>query len=160
MKKDINFYISFDYFRFNDLKKNDLNNLKKNFLYQIYNDFNILLNEYGSNINLFHQKLLGNENKLLFYTGVEAKLKQKLQQYENIIHESFDYLFNKENLLDRSIKHIKIKIGTEKGNKIQKFSLACLLLIIDFKNTNLDLINKEKIRFYAVFPIRYGDFHK
>lgn len=158
--KDINFFISFDYFKFNDLKKKDWNNLKQQFIYQIYSDFNSLFKEYGSNINSFHQKLLGNNNSFLFYTGVESKYKEKMKNYEDSIYKSFEHLFNNDNLLDRNINYIKIKIGTEKGNKIQQFSLGCLLLVIDFKSVNLDLSGKEKIRYYFLFPIKYGDFHK
>lgn len=156
--KNINFFISFDYFKFSDLKTEDLNNLKNHFLYFINLEFNKILKTCDSNVNLFHQKILGNNNNLLFYTGVESHLRSKIDPYKNKIYESFNYFFNNKNLIDKEIFCVKIKIG--KGNKNQQFSLGCLLLVVNYKNIDLDINSNEIIRFYILFPFRYGDFHK
>ncbi len=156
--KNINFFVSFDYFEFSDLKTQDLNNLKNHFLYFINLEFNKTLNTCNSNVNLFHQKILGNNNNLLFYTGVESHLRSKIDPHKNKIYESFNYFFNNKNLIDKEIFCVKIKIG--KGNKHQQFSLGCLLLVVNYKNIDLDINSNEIIRFYILFPFRYGDFHK
>ena len=148
--KPINFYISFDHFNFKDIKKGDYNNFEQNFIYNINLKFNTLLTNNDNDINKFHLNSLGKNNNLLFYTGIESKVKDKMKQYENKI-------LNKKNKLDENLHYVKIKIG-KNGSK-QQYSLSCILVILNCRNNEIETNGFENLRFYLLFPIRCGDFH-
>lgn len=93
--KKINFFISFDHFNFSDIKTNDLNNLKKNFVYYLNEKFH-KLSPNNDSINSFHLKIFGNNNNLFFYTGVEHKLLDKMKEYEDRIKKTFYWTFNED----------------------------------------------------------------
>lgn len=155
--KPINFYISFDHFKFKDIKEGDYNNFEKNFIYNINLEFNDLLKNNNNDINKFHSNLFGKNNNLLFYTGIESKVKDKMKQYENKILNTSRLLFDKKNKLDENLHYIKIKIG--KNRSKQQYSLSCILVILNYRNNEIEMNGFENLRFYLLFPIRCGDFH-
>lgn len=155
--KPINFYISFDHFNFKDIKKGDYNNFEQNFIYNINLQFNTLLTNNDNDINKFHLNSFGKNNNLLFYTGIESKVKDKMKQYENKILNTTKLLLDKKNKLDENLHYVKIKIG-KNGSK-QQYSLSCILVILNYRNNKIETKGFENSRFYLLFPIRCGDFH-
>lgn len=155
--KPINFYISFDHFNFKDIKKDDYNNFEQNFIYNINLQFNTLLTNNDNDVNKFHLNSFGKNNNLLFYTGIESKVKDKMKQYENKILNTTKLLLDKKNKLDENLHYVKIKIG-KNGSK-QQYSLSCILVILNYRNNEIETNDFENLRFYLLFPIRCGDFH-
>lgn len=148
-------FVCFSLFDFKSLDKKDLkNNVKDNFLFKIHNSFNEHLKNSDS-IGDFRQKIFSSSNnKILFYTGVEDKAKELV----NNLSDKIDCLIRENFLIDSVFKDsriVKIKIGKNKAK-----SLLCSLNILSDSNSHKIQDKKEIKEIFILFPIKFDDFHK
>lgn len=156
MSKNSQLIILFNFFKFKNIKKTEFDNLKPCFIYYIHSEFYKIL-EISDNYKAFNKNIEGNDNNLLFYTGVEYNTRKEMEKYKDLVDKSLISIFNikKEISLPKKPDVVKIKVGKNKKN-----SLVCILSIVEIKSSNPECDDSELFHLYCLFPIRYGDFHK
>lgn len=128
--------------------KGAIKNLKNNFLYLIHHKFN---HKYQ---NSHHYEFFGNDNRFLFYTGIESDWEVVNKTYKLRVENWLKMVINDFDPV--CLKLVKIKLVSKQN---QKSSILALLYTQTL--TNPDQHQKDLNQYYHfhLFPIYIADLH-
>lgn len=155
----IRFFINCSYFNFESLQ-----NGEKRCFNHVFEKFIKLKNSFGDDIVNFRKKTINDNNKSLFYIGIEQKTSEKFGKKSEAIKNDFASFYKNTKNDEKLFKEEKTNLVKTpipcKDNKVKGGKRLLSVLLYFQKENTTDLSQNPFDHIFVLFPLEYNNFHE